>query len=49
MLLHKRRIEGNLSGAGYINPYSNDRLSPIYLQPMCYNDYANNLILINNL
>ena len=46
MLLHKRRIEGNLSGAGYINPCSNDRLSPVYLQPMCYNDYANNLILI---
>ena len=46
MLLHKRRIEGNLSGAGYVNPYSNDRLSPVYVQPLCYNDYANNLILI---
>lgn len=47
MLLHKKRIQGNLNGMGYINPYSNGNLSILDVQPLCYNDYPNNLNLIS--
>lgn len=45
MLLHKKRIRGNLNGVGYVNPYTNGLISPHYMQPTKYNDYERNLIL----
>lgn len=45
MLLHSRRIQGNLNGAGYVNPYNGDRPSALYMQPLCYSDHTRNLNL----
>lgn len=45
MLIHKKRFEGSLNGIGYVNPYANDHLGPLDVQPLNYTDYINNIIL----
>lgn len=45
MLLHKKRLQGNLNGIGYVNPYACERLENYYIHPLTYNGYKDNLIL----
>lgn len=45
MLLHKKRLAGNLNGIGYQNPYAGDRTDPVFVQPLSISEYKNSLIL----
>ena len=46
MLLHRKRIQGNLNGLGYQNPYVMRNESPLYVHPLERNQYLPSLILI---
>jgi len=46
MLLHKRRLQANLNGIGYVNPYAIDRPSALYVQPLKYDEYPKSLLLV---
>lgn len=50
MLLHKRRLEGNLIlAAAYQNPYGTERLCITSQVPLTYDDYQKNLNLISEM
>ena len=46
MLLHKKRIEGNLMGLGFQNPYANENLLPTQVFPLNRKDYVANINLL---